>query len=132
MSITKTASKTVYPTNLIKWALLAKLFSSSFKRVKHKGKSIHKKTIKSSSSSSSSKSSSSSSKKHRLLKPHMINKTITSIIFVLILLLYMVFVSLEFTSIIKIYKKKTTNQPNRETDKLEYPNHHDYYLRFLK
>ena len=61
----------------------------------------------------------------------MINKTITSIIFVLILLLYMVFVSLEFTSIIKIYKK-TTNQPNRETDKLEYPNHHDYYLRFLK
>lgn len=100
MSITKTASKTVYPTKLIKWALLAKLFSSSFKRVKHKGKSTHKKTIKSSSSSSSK--SSSSFKKHRLLKPHMINKTITSIIFVLILLLYMVFVSLEFTSIIKI------------------------------
>ena len=43
MSITKTASKTVYPTKLIKWALLAKLFSSSFKRVKHKGKSTHKK-----------------------------------------------------------------------------------------
>ena len=117
MSITKTASKTVYPTNLIKWALLAKLFSSSFKRVKHKGKSIHKKTIKSSSSSSSSKSSSSSSKKHRLLKPHMINKTITSIIFVLILLLYMVFVSLEFTSIIKIYKKKTTNEPTNQPTK---------------
>lgn len=117
MSITKTASKTVYPTKLIKWALLAKLFSSSFKRVKHKGKSIHKKTIKSSSSSSSSKSSSSSSKKHRLLKPHMINKTITSIIFVLILLLYMVFVSLEFTSIIKIYKKKTTNEPTNQPTK---------------
>lgn len=117
MSITKTASKTVYPTKLIKWALLAKLFSSSFKRVKHKGKSTHKKTIKSSSSSSSSKSSSSSSKKHRLLKPHMINKTITSIIFVLILLLYMVFVSLEFTSIIKIYKKKTTNEPTNQPTK---------------
>ena len=99
-SKTKTTSKTILPTKLIKWALLTKLFLNSFKRINHK----KKKSIKSSSSSSSlsSSSSKSSRKKRRLLKPYMINKTVTSIIFTLILLLYMYFVSLEFTSIIKI------------------------------
>lgn len=93
-SKTRTTSKTILPTKLIKWALITKLFLNSFKRINHK----KKKSIKSSSLSSSK----SSRKKRRLLKPYMINKTVTSIIFTLILLLYMYFVSLEFTSIIKI------------------------------